>query len=106
MKTSKRTTNLAVPKVKRLWNPIAIAMTMVMLYSVLLVAFHHHDDDQDHDDDCPICTVAHHRTADVTITLPDVIYLPFSFSAYFAALVLTIAVTRFCHSPQNRAPPV
>ena len=81
-------------------------MSMVMLYSVLLVAFHHHDDGQDHDDDCPICAVAHHRTADITITLPDVAYLPFSFPAYFAALVLTVAVTRFCHSPQNRAPPV
>ena len=85
---------------------IALALSVIMLFSILLVAFHHHDDGQDHDDDCPICTVAHHRTADITITLPGFIHLPFSFSTYFAALVLTIVVPRFCHSPQNRAPPV
>ncbi len=92
------------PPGKRLWRFIALAMSMVMLYSVLLVAFHHHDDG-DHDD-CPVCAVAHHRTADVTITLPGVHYLPFTFPTLFAALVLAVAVTRFCHSPQGRAPPL
>jgi hypothetical protein len=106
MKTSDNMTNSLVPVGKRLWQFTALAMSMVMLYSVLLVAFHHHDDGQNHDDDCPICTVAHHRTADITITLPAVAYLPFSFPAYFAALVLAIVVPCFCHSPQNRAPPV
>jgi hypothetical protein len=106
MKNSDGLTNSLDPAGKRLWHFIALAMPVVMLCSLLLVAFHHHDDGQDHDDDCPICAVAHHRTVDITITHPGITYLPFSFPAYFAALVLTIAVSRFCHSPQNRAPPV
>jgi hypothetical protein len=106
MKNSDNMNNRTVPIGKCLWQIIALTMSMVMLYSVLLITFHYHDDGQDHDDDCPICAVAHHHTADITITLPDAAYLPFSFPAYFAALVPTIAVIRFCHSPQNRAPPV
>jgi hypothetical protein len=85
---------------------IALALSALMLFSILLVAFHHHDDGQDHDDDCSVCAVAHHRTADITITLLDAAYLPFSFPACFATLVLAIAIIRFCHSPQNRAPPL
>src|ERR1039457_3714569 len=91
---------------KRLRNVIALAMTMVMLCSVLLVAFHHHDDDQDHDDDCTICAVAHHRTAEIAITFPDITYLPITFPTFFAALVLMCVVIRCNHSTQNRAPPV
>ena len=98
-------TDRADPSGKRMRHSIALAMTMVMLCSVLLVAFHHHDDDQDHDDDCPICAVAHHRTADISITFPGIAYLPFTFPTFFAALALTIAFTRFSQSPQNRAPP-
>lgn len=94
------------PFKKRLWNCIALAMSMVMLYSVLLVAFHHHDDDQDHDDDCSICAVAHHRTADITITPPDIHYLPFTYPTVFITLVLTFVGIRFSHSPQDRAPPL
>lgn len=97
-------TNRPVPSGKRPWHFIAIAMSMVMLCSVLLVAFHHHDDDQDHDD-CSICAVAHHRTADIRITPPAVNYLPLTFLTWFAALVLTSSVIRFYHSPQDRAPP-
>jgi hypothetical protein len=106
MKTSTRTRNIPTPKVKRLWRFIALVMSMAMLFSMLLVAFHHHDDERDHDDDCPICAVAHHRTTDVGITLPDVNYQPFSYPTFFASLVLTLPVTRYCYSTQNRAPPV
>src|ERR1039457_2618740 len=85
---------------KQLWHTIALAMTMVMVCSVLLVAFHHHDDEQDHDDDCPICAVAHHRAADLTITFPNIAYLPFTFPTYFAAFILMCVVTRCNHSTQ------
>ena len=85
---------------------IALALLMVMVCSLLLVAFHHHDGEQDHDDDCAICAVAHHRTADITISFPDVNYLPFTYPTFFAVFVLVVTVTRFCHSPKGRAPPV
>ena len=106
MRPSSPITRNSIPEGRQHRRSIALALSVLMLLSILLAGFHHHDDGQDHDDDCPICTVAHHRTADITITLPGFIHLPFSFSTYFAALVLTIVVPRFCHSPQNRAPPV
>ena len=106
MKTSSRIIRNSISDGRQHRRLIALALSALLLFSILLVAFHHHDDGQEHDDDCPICAVAHHRTADLTITLPDAAYLPFSFPAYFAALVLTIAIIRFCQSPQNRAPPV
>jgi hypothetical protein len=106
MKPSSRITRNRFPGNWQHSRLIVLALSVLMLLSILLAAFHHHDDGQDHDDDCPICAVAHHRIADITLTLPDVAYLPFSFPAYFAALVLTIAPLRFCYSPQKRAPPV
>ena len=98
-------TSYRVPTGKPLRYFIALAMLAILFCSVVLVAFHHHDDDQDHDDDCAICVVAHHRTADITISFPVVTYLPVSYPTFFAALILTIIVTRFCHSPKGRAPP-
>jgi hypothetical protein len=106
MKTAINMTSRQLPSGKRLWHFIAIAMPMVMLCSVLLVAFHHHDDAQDHDDDCAICAVAHHRTADIAITFPDVSYIPFSFPVCFASLNLAIVISGYTHSPQERAPPL
>jgi|GEM_PF-983727 len=106
MNVSDNITRYPVPSGKRLRYLVALAMSMAILYSVLLVAFHHHDDGRDHDDDCPVCTVAHHSPAGATITAPCLTYLPFTFPACFAILALSIVVTRFCHTPQDRAPPV
>ncbi len=90
----------------RFWHFIALAMSMLLLYSVLVVAFHHDDDDQDHDDDCAVCAVAHHRAADITTTFPGFNYLPVTHPAFFAVFVLIFIAHRFHHSDQNRAPPL
>lgn len=92
------------PSGRRLWRLTALGMAMAMLCAVLLIAFHHHADNGDHDD-CAICAVTHHRAADTALAFPDLHYLPFSFPACFAAVVLIAVVTRYCHLPQNRAPP-
>jgi len=105
MKASDHSAGSLISSGKRLRHLVALAMSMVLLCAVLLVAFHHHDDGRDHDDDCPVCSVAHHRTAAIATTFPHFNYLPFTFPAYFAILTLTIAVPRFCHSTRNRAPP-
>jgi hypothetical protein len=94
------------PLNKRFWHFIALTMSMIMLYSVLLVAFHHHDDEQDHDDDCPICAVTHHVTAVVAFTPPVSISLPFSILTLFILLPLPIVTVCCRFSPQTRAPPV
>jgi cobalamin synthase len=93
-----------LPSGRRLWRLTALAMAMAMFCAVLLIAFHHHADDGDHDD-CAICSVAHHRPADTALTFPNLTYLPFSFPACFATVILILVVTRYCHLPQNRAPP-
>lgn len=88
---------------KKLWQSVAIVMSMLMLFSLLLFAFHHHEGEQSHDD-CNICSVLQNRLADVPL-LSSLNYLPFVFLICLTSLVFIVDYTRYCQTPQNRAPP-
>ncbi|MBL0224843.1 MAG: DUF2946 family protein [Geobacteraceae bacterium] len=40
----------------------SLALTLLLVFSILSGSLHHHDDGQDHRD-CPVCVAAHHHPA-------------------------------------------
>ncbi|GFE62639.1 hypothetical protein [Geobacter sp. AOG2] len=105
MKPFSGSTKSSIPDGGHRSRRIAFVLSVLVLFSILLFAFHRHDDGQDHGDDCPVCAVAHHRAADIAITLSDVTHVPFTSPAYSIVLVIICAVAYFCRSTQSRAPP-
>jgi len=77
----------------------------LLLLSALVTAFHHHDDSRLDHSDCATCAVAHHSTAELSLSFVDGTYQPPSYPSYFAPFILTSAVSRYFPSPRNRAPP-
>src|SRR5690242_9929180 len=73
---------------------IALAMSLLMLFSVLLVALHHHDDDAAHDD-CSICAVAHHNPAEIAAAHPGADYLATPLPAALAPPIPTPVITGY-----------